>query len=114
MGTLPHSGQEQFPHATRDELSHWIDPAIPTVEIANDTDPLRIWCPDCEVHALDARNRPEMSAELLVKTVIVSLCEQMQIELAHDQAVAIRIADACRGSIPPRQMDLVIAGSGHP
>src|SRR3954470_19958797 len=113
MSALPHSGQEQFPDAAGDKLPHWINPAIPAIEITDDTHALRVRCPDREVNTFVATNRPQMRAELLVETMIVSLREQMQIELAHDQAVAIRIADCRGGSVPAREMNPVIAGPPH-
>ena len=74
------------------QLAHRIDPAIPAVEIAHHADALRIWRPDCEINACRIADSAQMRAELFVNLPVLSFGEEMQIDLAHDRAVLIRIA----------------------
>src|SRR5436190_17642810 len=53
----------------------------------------------------------EMRAELVVEPEMISFGKQMQIDLAHDEAVAIRIADHGGRSLPAGQVHLVTAAA---
>jgi hypothetical protein len=101
------AGQEQFPHAAADEFAHWIDPAIPTVEVPNHTDALRVRCPYCEINASSIADGAHMRAELVVNPPMLSFGEEMQIDFAHDWPVLIGIACQDGRSVPSSNSDLV-------
>src|SRR5436305_15044560 len=91
------------PHTASDESTHGIDPAVPTVEIANHADALRARRPYREVNATGIADRAHMRAELVVNIPMLSFGEKMQIDLAHDRPVLIGIASQVTPSVPDRK-----------
>src|SRR6476469_4014860 len=113
MGALLHAGQKQFPNAAPEQAPHRVHPAVPPIEVADHADALSVRRPDGEISAFDVADLPEMRAELFVKLEMISLGEQMEIDLAHDEAVAVGIADDSGGSIPFREVNAIIGVTFH-
>src|SRR5260370_36590659 len=90
------------------EFAHGIDLAIPAVEITHPTDTLRIGRPDREVNAGRIADRAQVCAKLFVNLPVLSLAEQMLINLAHDRAVLIRIARQRLRAVPRCEAQMVI------
>src|SRR5947208_15150747 len=84
-----------------------MDPAIPTVEIANHADALRVRRPYREVNATGIADRAHMRGELIVNLPMMSFGEKMQIDLAHDRAVLIGIACQVMRSVPGGDSEMV-------
>src|SRR5438270_7676912 len=114
MCAFVYIGQKQFPDAAAEQTPHRIHPAIPAVEIAHDTDALRVRRPDREVNALGVADFAQVRAELVVEPQMISLGKQMQVHLAHDEPVAVGIADERRRFIPTREMNVIIDVAFHP
>jgi serine O-acetyltransferase len=83
--------------------------AIPVVEIADHAGALRIRRPDRKIDAAHAANRPELRAELLIDLEVIALGEKVQVDLAHERAVAIRILHDLLGTIVSDRAHLVVA-----
>src|SRR5256714_5080508 len=109
MRAFAHSRQKQFPDAAAEETAHRIDAAIPAVEIADDADALCVRRPDGEIHAIGVADLAQMRAKLLVELKVISLGKKMQVHFAHDQAIAVGIADERCRSVPAGEMDAIIA-----
>src|SRR6266513_1390303 len=114
MRAFAHSRQKQFPDAATEETAHRIDAAIPAVEIADDADALCVRRPDGEIHAIGVADIAQMRDKLLVELKVISLGKKMQVHFAHDQAIAVGIADEGRGFVPAREMNVVINVAFHP
>ena len=69
-----------------------MDAAIPEIEIADHADPCRVRRPDRKVSATFAADLAQMRAKLVVKPLVISFGEEVQIHLAHDRSVAVGIA----------------------
>ena len=108
------TGKEYFPNAAADEFAHRINAPVPIVEIADHAHALRVRRPDGEVNSLLIANRPQMRTEFLVKLEMISFGEKMQIHLAHDRSVAIRIVQRPLRSIPAHCANPVIAVTFFP
>ncbi len=78
-----------------------MDAAIPAVEIAHHAHALRIRRPDREINAVHAADLAQLRAEFLLELEMIALRKKMQIHLAHDRAVAIRIAQHCSDPSQP-------------
>src|SRR2546423_4118823 len=113
MRAFARSRQEQFPDTAAEQTTHRVYPAIPAVEIADDADALRVRRPDSDIHASCIANRAKMRAELFVELLMIALGKQMQIHLAHDQAVAVGIADERRRFIPAGKVDVIVDVAFH-
>jgi hypothetical protein len=74
-----------------------MDASVPPVEVADDTDPLRVGRPHREVHAGDAANRHHLRAELVPHAVVRAFGEQMQVVVGEDLAELIRVDDLVHG-----------------
>src|SRR5881396_494318 len=48
MRSFGHTRNKDFPNAGQAEGAHLVDAPIPSVEIADNDDPLRVWSPDGE------------------------------------------------------------------
>ena len=96
MRALPHAGNENFPDAGRAEQAHRMKAPVPIVEIADDADALRVRRPDGEARAVNAVNRAQLRAELVVNFPLVAFAEQKQIRFAQRRQKGIRIARAAR------------------
>src|SRR6266700_1033993 len=92
MGVFFHAGNENFPHAAPKQLAHRMDATIPDIEIAHHAYSPRIRRPNRKINAALATDLAQMRAELFIESFVRSLCEKMQIDLAHDRAVAVGIA----------------------
>ena len=96
-------GHEDFPDAAGDQ-AHRGDAAVPAVEVADQADAVGVRRPHGEVHAGGRPDDDAMRAELLERTVVRPLAEQVEIEVREHAAVAIRIVD----------LGHLIAGVGDP
>ena len=86
-------GDEELPDAGRNQPTHRMRSSVPAVEIADDADAVGVRRPHREMHA-DRRARVHaMRAQLLVGAIVRALGEEVQIEVAQDPAVAIRIVN---------------------
>jgi hypothetical protein len=54
-----------------------------------------------------------MRAELFVELQMISLREQMQVDLTHDEAIGVRIADEGHRALPARELDPIIEAAIH-
>src|SRR5690242_15329927 len=69
-----------------------MDAAIPVVEVANNADSLGVRRPHRKIDASLAINCPEMSAELIVNSPVLTFPKKVEVGLAHDGPVPVRIA----------------------
>ncbi len=102
-----HTRDENFPDAAPDQLAHWMNTPIPKIEIAHHADPSRVRCPDREIDAALPANLAQMRAELVVKPLVISLREKVQIHLAHDRLVAVGIAQQLLRAIEGDHLDQI-------
>ena len=75
MSALPHAGNENFPNAGRAEQTHRMKTSVPIVEITNNADALRVWCPDGKTGSVNAINRPQLRAEFIVNFSLIAFAE---------------------------------------
>ena len=61
------------------------------IKVANHTDALRVRRPNGEINASRIADRLQMRAKFFIDFPVLSLGEQMQIDIAHDRTVLIRI-----------------------
>src|SRR3954469_2757843 len=100
--------KKQFPNTGTKQLPHRMNSAIPIVEITNYADPLRIRRPYREINTAFAIQRPQMRAELVVDAPVRSFGKQMQIGLAHDRPISVRVACSPFRSRVRREMQPII------
>ncbi len=105
---FPRSGHEQFPHPAPEQTPHRMDAAIPAIEIAHHAHAVRVRRPDREIDAVHSADVAQLRAELLPELEIVALGKEMQIHLAHDRPVAIRVARHLLALVPRDHAHLVI------
>ena len=67
---LRHAGDENLPDAAVHQLAHRVNAPVPAIEIADDTDALRIGRPDVKGRPLDAANIAHVRAEMFVEFLI--------------------------------------------
>src|SRR5947209_7623691 len=67
--------------------------SVPLVEIADDTDPARIWRPDGEDHSLGTVMGDRVCAEFLVAGVVAALDQQMDVEVAEHWREAVDVLE---------------------
>ncbi len=70
---------------------------------------MRIRRPDREVNSFLAADCAQLRAEFFVKLEMISLGEQVQIHLAHNRSIAIRIAPQVLGAVPAQHAQAIIA-----
>src|SRR5262249_59540458 len=83
-GAIREVGYEDLPDAQRDELAHRVHAPVPSVDVADDADPLGVRRPDREAHARATPDLHLAAAELLPCPVARALAQQVQVELAQD------------------------------
>src|SRR5205814_10552646 len=83
---------ENLPDTGGSQVSHRMKPAIPAVEIAHDTDALRVRRANSEARARNPIERPKVRAELVVNAPLVPLPEQIQVRFAERRQERIRVA----------------------
>ena len=76
MRSLPDAGNENFPYAGCAQQPHRMKAPVPVVKIADNADALRVRRPHGEACAVNAVNRAEMRAQLVVDFPLVALAEQ--------------------------------------
>ena len=103
-----HARQEKFPDAAAEQPAHRIDAAIPAIEIADNADALRVRRPDREIDPVDAADRPKLRAEFLVNLQVIALGEEVQIHLAHDRPIGVRIVRESSVTVPADNADAII------
>jgi len=74
---------EGFPNSGLPEGLHGMALDIPAIEGAYDRNAFRIWCPDGEVHAIDAIHGMAMSAKMPVKADVAAFVEEIEIVLCQ-------------------------------
>src|ERR1700731_5194968 len=74
--------EEQFPEAA--DISHRHSPAIPSVEVSDDADPVRVRRPYRKRDTLDTLMYQRMRSKLAVARQVVTLGEQMNVDLAKN------------------------------
>ena len=85
-------GNEQLPIAEAAH-AHRMSPCIPEIEIADDADPLRIGREHDEGHPLDAIQHQRMRAELVVKPLMGSFAQKIQVEFRQHGRKAVGIVE---------------------
>jgi hypothetical protein len=94
MCALPHAGNENFPDARRAEQPHRVKASVPIVKIADDADALGVRRPHGKTGAVNAVNRAQLRAELVINFPLVAFAKQKQIGFAQRRQKRIRIARA--------------------
>ena len=89
---ITNSRYENFPDTGGTQVPHRLEPSVPAVEIADDTDALRVRRPNSEARARNPIDRPKVRAELVVNAPLVPLPEQIQIRFAERRQERIRVA----------------------
>ncbi len=87
-----HPRDENFPDAAPEQFAHRVDAAIPEIEIAHHADAAGVRRPDREINSALAADLAQVRAEFVVELLVVSLREQVPVDLAHDRPVAVGIA----------------------
>ena len=64
--------------------------SIPVVEVTDDRDRHRVGSPHRELDTLDAIDRSQMRAELLVELEMVAFVEEIEVFFAQEGALAMR------------------------
>ena len=93
---LAHAGNENLPHARSAETAHRMKAPVPVIEIADDTDALRIRRPDGEARAGHAIDHAQLRAELVVDLPLIAFAEEIKILFAQRRQKRIRIAHSPR------------------
>ncbi len=75
-------GNEQLPNSGVPELSHLMERAVPTVEVADYADARGVRRPDGECDAFGPADLRDVRAELFVDLFVASFAKKMQIEFA--------------------------------
>src|SRR5450755_4225149 len=86
-----------------------MDATIPSIEIPDDADALRVRRPNRKINSRDSADRAQLRAELLVKLMMISFGEEMQIHLAHDRAETIRIVQLMFSVVPRNDAHFIVA-----
>ena len=71
--------------------------AVPLIEIADDTDALRVGRPHAEGDAGDALDFDDVRAKFLVSFGVRAFAEKMQIEIRKQRSESVRIAEFAVG-----------------
>src|SRR5207253_7909879 len=100
MRIFTDTGNEQFPDAAADQLTHGVNPAVPAIEIADHTHALGVRRPDREVNTGVVTDLADMRTEFFVKTPVLAFSEKMNVHFAHDHAIRIRIAHDLFAAVP--------------
>ena len=82
------AGHEDFPVAGAAHL-HDMAAAVPSIEVADDADALRIRCPYDKSNAGNAFHIHRMCTELVVQLQVIALAEQIEVELRQDRRNAM-------------------------
>ena len=80
-------------------IAHRMDAAIPAVEIAHNTDPMRIRSPHREGNPVDTLVRPRMSTHRFPKVAMSSLTEKVDILLPENRPEGVRVAQRFRDNL---------------
>ena len=106
-GSLAQPRDEELPDARTAALAHRVAPAVPAVEIAHDAHAQRVGRPDGEDDTLNAVERDDVCAELVIGAEVVALVEQQQVEVAQDRQEAVGVAVLPLLAVLVRRADLV-------
>src|SRR5271155_673455 len=87
---------EQLPEPA--DISHRHPPAVPSVEVADDADPLRVRRPYREGDALNTFMYQRVRSKLAVARQVVALGEQMNVDLAKHRRKRIDIVKFVLGA----------------
>ncbi len=92
-GADPDAGQEDFPHAALEADAHGMAPSVPVVEIAQHAHLPRVRRPDRERRAVDTVDRRRVRTEFLEDAQVVSLDQQMNVQLAEHRSEPVRVLE---------------------
>ena len=92
MLSLGNSGNENLPDTGSPKTPHHVAATIPSIEIPDDADPLRIGGPDGEGSSIDAIYYSRMSSKDFVGLQMFSLPKQIEVQLPERRGKRIRIA----------------------
>ena len=67
-------------------VPHRMNAAVPDVEVTDDTDAVRVRCPDREGHSRNSADLREMGPHAVVEVTMISLTEEVEILFAEDGA----------------------------
>src|ERR1700736_4095110 len=90
-----------------------MDAPAPAVEIAYYANALRVRRPDCKINAARVAYLPQMRAEFFVKLPMLAFAEQMQIDLAQDRPVLVRVSHRVFRAVPICDSQLIIEIAGR-
>src|SRR5205085_10924404 len=83
---------EQFPVADAAH-AHRVAPRVPEIEIADHADPPRVRREHDESDTVNAIERHRVRTELVVKTLVCALTQEIDIELAQDRGKTVGIIE---------------------
>ena len=86
-------GDEQFPEAAGNVLSHRVPAAVPMIEVADDAHARGVGRPDGEIDAFHAVDRPQVGAEAVIALPVPPLVEQVHVVLGQEVRKGVRIVD---------------------
>src|SRR5271156_1288668 len=98
---------EQFPDSRPAHRTHHVDAAVPSVEVADHAEAACVGCPDCERHPGDAAQIARMSAEYLVRSLVLEFAKQVEIEIPEGWLEAIWIACRYRSAAAKKDLELI-------
>jgi len=86
-----------------------VDAAVPTVEVADDTHPVGVGSPDGKVNAARGAEIDDVRTELLVRPVLRALAEEVEVEIAENAAVTVRVVDDAPAAVRGLDLEAVVA-----
>src|SRR5712692_7260970 len=92
------SGNENLPEARSRMKPHWVTPAVPVIEVADDTDALRVGRPHSEVDSANAVDDSHVRTELFVVAIVSAFGHQMKIVIREQGREAVRVVKLPRVS----------------
>ncbi|MCY1352859.1 hypothetical protein D9M69_391830 [compost metagenome] len=103
---------EQLPDAAGMAQPHRVARLVPAVELADHGHAPRVWRPHREAHAVDAVHALPLRAQALAQLEVAALGNQVQVQLAQQQAEGIRVGAALLGAVRPGHADAVVRRRG--
>ena len=94
---LPHAWHKAFPNPGLPSRAQRLAVAAPTVEIAHDENPLSVGCPHSKISPRHTVCRQRMGPKLLVKPVMASLVEEVDVIVRQESYLSRHRAPPCRG-----------------
>lgn len=88
---LADTGNKNIPHAAGRMLAHYIDAAVPVVEISDHADTFGIGSPDGKTDAFDPVHFGGMGTKFFIHLKMISLREKIDIHIAEERRKTIRV-----------------------